>query len=116
MSHEQFKSILQRDKQFLKELFESNSVSKSKNILSFASDAELNTLIKYIHYVSSGEIKIKKNNFDAIGHRILAFIRKNFEKKSALQKVNQSLRKDKIKLLFKLVPSFSNLLAPLFVE
>ena len=91
MSHEQFKSYLQRDKLFLKELYESNSVAKSKNLLSFANDSQLTTLIKYIHFVANGEIKINKKNFD-------------------------SLRKDKIKILLKLVASFSDLLAPLFVE
>ena len=116
MSHEQFKTYLQRDKQFLKELFESNSVSKSKNLLSFASDSELSTLTKYIHFVASGEIKIKKKNFDSLGSRVFSLIRKNFEKKSALHKINQSVRKDKIKILLKLVSSFSDLLAPLFVE
>ena len=116
MSHEQFKTYLQRDKIFLKELFESNSVAKSKNLLSFASDGELATLIKYIHFVASGEIKIKKQNFDSLGNRIFALIRKHFEKKSALQKLSHSVRKDKIKILLKLVPSFSNILAPLFVE
>ena len=116
MSHEQFKNYLQRDKSFLKELFESNSVAKSKNFLSFASDSELTTLIKYIHFVASGEIKIKKKNFDSLGNRVFSLIRKNFEKKSALYKLNQSARKEKIKILFRLVPSFSNLLAPLFIE
>ena len=116
MSHEQFKNYLQRDKSFLKELFESNSVAKSKNFLSFASDSELTTLIKYIHFVASGEIKIKKKNFDSLGNRVFSLIRKIFEKKSALYKLNQSARKEKIKILIRLVPSFSNLLAPLFIE
>ena len=91
-------------------------MSKSKNLLGFASDGELTTEIKYIHLVASGEIKIKKKNFDSLGNRVFALVRKNFEKKSALHKLNQSVRKDKIKVLLKLVPSFSNLLAPLFVE
>ena len=116
MSHAQFKNYLQRDKAFLKELFESNSVSKSKNLLSFASDSELVTLIKYTHFVATGEIKIKKKNFDGLGNRVFALIRKNFEKKSAVHKLSQSVRKDKIKILFKLVASFSDLLAPLFIE
>ena len=89
MSHEQFKSYLQRDKLFLKELYESNSVAKSKNLLSFANDSQLTTLFKYIHFVASGEIKIKKKNFDSLGNRSFAVIRKNFEKLGAHQKVNQ---------------------------
>ena len=98
MSHEQFKTYLQRDKIFLKELFESNSVAKSKNLLSFASDGELATLIKYIHFVASGEIKIKKQNFDSLGNRIFALIRKHFEKKVHFK--NSATQWEKIKLKF----------------
>ena len=83
MSHEQFKSYLQRDKLFLKELYESNSVAKSKKLLSFANDSQLTTLIKYIHFVANGEIKIKKKNFDSLGNRVFALVRKNFEKKKS---------------------------------
>ena len=97
MSHEQFKSYLQRDKQFLKELFESNSVSKSKNLLSFASDSELSTLTKYIHFVASGEIKIKKKNFDSLGSLVFSLIRKNFEKKVHFTKSTSQLEKIKLK-------------------
>ena len=72
---------------FLKELFESNSVSKSKKLLSFASDSELLTLIKYTHFVASGEIKIKKKNFDGLGNRVFALIRNsaNLSEKTKLK-------------------------------
>ena len=116
MNQEQFKSLLQRDKIFLKELYESNSKAKSKNILTFATDSEINTLIKYIHFVANGIIKIKKQNFDAIGQRHLSFSRKHFESKSSLQRLNQLLRKDKIKLLLKFIPIYNHLLAPLFIQ
>ena len=115
MNKEQFKTYLQRDKTFLKELFESDSIVKSKQILTFATDAELNTLIKYLHFVSNGEIPIKKNNFEAVAKKYLNVIKKNFEKKNNLQQLLQNSRKIKLILLIKVLPSFSNVLAPLFI-
>lgn len=114
MSHEQFKQYLQRDKQFLKELYESDSIAKSKRVLNFANDNELHTLCKYLHFLSNGEIKIKKKNFDSLGVRQMAITKKNFESKKSLQKVSQLARKDKLRMLSKLIPGFNNLLAPLF--
>ena len=114
VNQEQFKSILQRDKIFLKELYESNSRAKSKNILTFATDGEITTLVKYIHFVANGIIKIKKQNFDAIGQRHLSFSRKHFESKASLHKLNQCGRKDKMKVLLKFIPIYNHLLAPLF--
>ena len=116
MNREQFKSYLQRDKNFLKELFESDSLVKSRRILNFASDSELNTLIKYFHLVCNGEIPIKKQNFDALEKKHFNVIKKNFEKKGSLQKLLQNSRKMKLLLILKLAPAFSNLLAPLFRE
>jgi len=116
MSNEQFKSQLIRDKLFLKELYESNSVSKSKNILYFATDVQIATLIKYIHLVSNGEIKIKKLNFEAIRNYHISAIKKNFEKKSKFQALLRLNRKEKIKILSKFIAAYSHLLAPLFNE
>lgn len=116
MSNEQFKSQLIRDKLFLKELYESKSTSKSKRILYFANDTEIGTLLKYLHFISNGEIKIKKANFEAIKNHQLNAIKKNFEKKSKFQTVLHLNRKEKIKILSKFISVFSHLLAPLFNE
>ena len=116
MNQEQFKAVLQRDKLFLKDLYTSNSVSKCKQLLNFASDLELNTLVKYIHFISNGHIKIKKQNFDALTKRHLNVIKKHLEKKSQTQTLVQAPRKVKLQLLFKLCTALSNLLTPLFKE
>ena len=116
MNHEHFKSLLQRDKTFLKELYESNSKAKSKNILNFATDAELNTLAKYFYFVSNGIIPIKKQNFDAIDKKNVSFVKKHFEKKAAVQRITQASRKEKLRIFSKVVVSFNHFLAPLFVE
>ena len=47
---EQMKSFLIRDKQFLLELYEGENLLKKKRLLTFANDAHLNTLLKFLHY------------------------------------------------------------------
>ena len=116
MNKEQMKSQLQRDKQFLKELYKSDSLTKSKRILTFASDAELFTLSKYLHFISNGEIHIKKENFNELGKRHISIIKQNFEKKASLSTFSQKDRKQKLQVLFKLASIFSSLLTPLFKE
>jgi hypothetical protein len=116
MSVEQFKAQLVRDKLFLKELYLSKSSSRSKRLLYFASDPEIATLLKYLHFISIGEIKIKKANFEALRSYHLNAIKKNFEKKSKFQQVLRVSRKEKIKILSKFTSGFSHLLAPLFNE
>ena len=116
MSKEQLKSALIRDKLFLKELYESNSLSKSKRILNFANDGQLVTLIKYLNLLSTGVIKIQKRFFDALEKRHLAFMKKHFEKKTQLQHLLASERKQKLKILLRLSSIFAHLLAPLFNE
>ena len=63
MNKEQLKSYLIRDKGFLKQLYEGPNPLKNKKVLTCADDSELNTLIKYLHYLSNGEIKMKKECF-----------------------------------------------------
>jgi hypothetical protein len=66
MNKENVKSCLVRDKAFLRELYESNNSQTIKKLLISASDLKLNTVIKFLHFLSNGEIKIKKQNFDAL--------------------------------------------------
>jgi hypothetical protein len=79
MNKESVKQCLIRDKSFLRELYESNNSQKTKKLLNSASDLKLNTVIKFLHFLSNGEIKIKKQNFDAI----LSLKRLHFLKKAS---------------------------------
>jgi len=110
------KSLLQRDKQFLKDLFKSDSSAKCRRILNFASDGEINTLLKYLHYMSNGEIHIKKENFEQLQKKQVALIRKKFESKKHFQEIFQQTRKQKLAILMKFTSIFSHLLTPLFHE
>jgi len=57
MNQERMKALLIRDKAFLKSLYSAQSSPSAKNILNFTSDAKLNTLVKFFHMVTNGEIK-----------------------------------------------------------
>jgi len=107
------KPLLLRDKEFLKSLYDSNSVSKRKNILYFASDAQLNTLVKFLHFVSNGEIKVRKEDFDELSKSQVQLIRKHFESKAALKRLLKD-RHQKLLNLTKLAPVFHSLLYTLF--
>lgn len=114
MNKEQMKSLLLRDKEFLKSLYESNSSSKTKNVLSFASDQKLNTLLKFIHLVANGEIKVKKEHFESLTSRHLLTIRKHIESKSSLKKILNGERQVKLQILNKLSPVLHYILYTLF--
>jgi hypothetical protein len=117
MNKEQLKSYLIRDKGFLKQLYEGPNPLKNKKVLTCADDSELNTLIKYLHYLSNGEIKMKKECFKVIqeSHK-LNFLTKGVEKKSKVQSILKSSRSTKLKFLSQLVRIYSSLLYPLFNE
>lgn len=68
MDQDTVKSQLLRDKEFLRSLYQVDDFRQSKQTIIFASDAELSTLIKFLHLVTIGEIKIRKRDFEAIVH------------------------------------------------
>ena len=113
---QRFKTLLIRDKQWLGELYLATNILQSNRILNFATDTKLDTLIRYFHFLSNGGIKIKAASFESIRKSHISFIKKHFETKSALNRILQSGREEKLKTLRKLGKSFSFLLYPLFNE
>ena len=116
MNSESFKPYLVRDKVFLNELYQSSSVPNSKRLLLFASDQKLDTLIKYLHFVSNGEIKLKKEHFDVFSKSQVTLMKKKFEKKKLVKEFLKQERKVKISILQKLTPILPQLLYALFNE
>ena len=116
MQPDRFKPLLIRDKNFLEELYQSSSRANSKRILQFAGDAKLKTLIIFLHLLSSGDIEIKKQNFEKLEKRHLTIFRSIFEKKAAYKKLLDSEREQKLKVIFKLVTVLHFLLHTLFNE
>ena len=117
MNKEVFKRHLIRDKPFLRELYEGPNQIFNNRLLMFASDIKLNTLIRFLHFLSNGEIKITHENFEIIeANKKLKLIKKNVEKKAALSQLLKSEREVKIKFLKQLSRIYSALLYCLFNE
>lgn len=85
MSEDILKAMLIRDKGFLYSLYEGPNILKNKRILLNASDSQLNTLLRYLHFVASGKIPIKKANFEKIPPSKLKLIKKQLEKSTKLE-------------------------------
>jgi hypothetical protein len=117
LNKEQVKAYLIRDKGFLKELYEGNNISSKKHRIQVSEDSELNTLIKYLHFVANGEIKIKSSNFKLIEEsKKLPLIVKTVEKKSKVLALLKGPRVEKLKFLYKCTQILAPLLYALFNE
>lgn len=116
LSKEQMKSLLIRDKNFLKQLYEGNNLVQKKRLLTFANEAHINTLLKFLHFLSNGDIKIHKDNFDKLSVQKLNLLKKNVEHKKKLNELLAADRTVKIHFLLKLTSVFSYLLDCLFNE
>jgi len=105
-----------RDKEFLRALYStSENVPKVLQILNFAEDTKLNTLIKFLHFLAKGEIPIKKDNFNAVvAQNKLKVLKKVVEKNAAVQRLLKSDRKVKLQFLKKLKNVYPHLLHCLF--
>jgi len=114
MDPERVKPFLVRDKSFLEELYLSSSNANSKRILQNSSDAKLKTLIIFLHLISSGEIRIKKQNFDKLDKKHLKVFRANFDKKASYKRLLKTERPEKLKVLNKLINVLPFLLHTLF--
>jgi len=114
MNPDQMKTLLIRDREFLKSLYES-STPKARNLLNFASDAKLNTLIKFLFMVSNGHIKIKREHFDSLSnHHHVKLFKKHLDTKAGLQRLLSAERKAKLQYLYKFSACFNELLFTLF--
>jgi hypothetical protein len=105
-----------RDKGFLKSLFTEDSVSKKKRLLNGARDSQLLTLIYFLHYLSNGEVKMKKEHFNQIEKNKISLLKKKLESKQALTSMVSGDRKHIVFFLNKLCDRFHELLYPLFNE
>ena len=117
LSRDQVKTYLIRDKGFLKSLYEGENHLMKRRILQSCDDSKLNTLIKYLHFVASGEIKIKSSNFQILHEsKILKIIVKHVEKKAKVLALLRGSRITKLQFLLKLTKVYGPLLFALFNE
>jgi len=116
LTPETFAPILHRDKAFVEELYSSQSIPNTKRLLNFASDAKLDTIVKILYFISIGEIKIKKEHFNAIPKSKIRLMTSKFAQKSKVTSLLRGDRKSKLQILQKLCGFFSELFYPLFNE
>lgn len=115
MKQETLKALLIRDKLFLKDLFEGPNPLKNNRILINATDSQLNTLLLYLHFLSTGQIKINKTNFEQLEKlKKITILKAKVEKKATLLILLNGPRADKIMFLKKLSTVMPNLLYGLF--
>lgn len=115
MNSERFKPMLVRDKIFLEELY-SSSTPQARQIVKTVSDSKLNTLIQLLHFITKGEIKIRKEDFAAMPKRIVVILRKQVESSKSTKALLNSEREVKVKFLCKLAPYFPHITYTLFNE
>lgn len=108
------RSLLLADKDFLSKLF-TNSPRKNKLTLSNADEKKLNTLIKVLHLVCNGHIKVRKQDFERIKRsKRMPFLKRTFEKKASYIHTLKLTRIEKQKLLVKLISVYKYLFHYLF--
>lgn len=90
MNDEFLKSLMIRDRGFLYSLYEAPNILKNKRILLNASDTQINTLLRYLHFVANGRIPIKKTNFEKIPQSKLRIIKKDLESLPKLRGILRS--------------------------
>lgn len=108
------RSQLLAKKDFIKRIYKGNS-RQNRRIISAAEEKNLNILIKILHLVCNGIIKIRKDHFAIIlKSRRFSILKKNFEKKNSyVESVHLNLP-EKRKLLQKFAALYSNILYFLF--
>ena len=117
MDQNLMKSLLIRDKGFLKELYLGRSTFKNKRILYTADDSQLNTLIKYLHFLACGRIQMKKEHFEIVEkHKKRKVLSAKVETEHSTNELVSANRLQKLNFLYKLLPVLSSLLYGLFNE
>ena len=112
---ETLKAYFIRDKLFLRLLFEGSNPLKNRRIILAASEGEIETLIKFLHYLANGKIKITAQNFNFLKRsRKFSYLRKTFESEKSLQHLLISDDLSKRSAVLKLGNTFQYLLFPLF--
>lgn len=116
LDRETLKSYLIRDKAFLRSLFTGSNTLKNRRLILAANEGEIDTLIKYLHYLVNGKIKISASSFQGIQKsRKLAYLRKTFESRKSFELMLTSDDRLKRSFVLKLGNNLSDLLTPLFV-
>ena len=98
------------NKTFLMELYNSNSMTSRKLLVS-ANDTQIKMLLQIIYCVTNGLIPLNKNSFQGLSlSRKTKFLSKNFGSKVSLKNALKGSRKEQHDVLFKLASAFPHIL------
>jgi hypothetical protein len=108
-----FRKELQQESQFLTELHTCSRL-KARHCLNTASTKQLRLLIKLFHHIASGDIPLKRENFEKIVRaKKSTFLHREFEREKDVQTLLASSRAKILTTLYKLQSVICFLLTPL---
>ena len=115
MERSKLRNLMLLNKNFLAELYKSPNPSITKKTLSFASNLQLRIVIHILHCLSKGWIPLKRQQFDSL-HKAkkTRYLNDQFLKKTSVNKLLRSERKDQLEVLFKFSSCFQNLFYSIF--
>lgn len=109
------KSQLVRDKEFLRQIYSGPNLIKNKRVLTSASDNELNTLLRYLFFVTNGDIQINAENFAQIKKmKKISLLHHKLSNKADFQNFINGPRMLKIDFILKLSSALPYLMYGLF--
>lgn len=109
------KTYIERDTNFLRALYECENHLTKRQILKYAEDSKINTLLKYVHFFANGEINTTAENFSKI--RQSGKLKLVYETISELEQTVVFLqfpRYTKLHFLYELLHIYTELLTPVF--
>ena len=113
----QLRTYLMRDKEFLQSIFKSKSLLETCQILRNSDYTKLNTLIKYLHFYSTGEVYLEAQTYNQILNEYSAvdnYLRRTLRDKKKTIILLKCPKATKLKFLFKLRKIYPYILYPVF--
>lgn len=103
-----------KEKEFLKSLYVGNPLS-NRSSLSFATNFQLNVLIRVLYYIVKGQIPMKRDHFEALTKsKKRGVLHSRLSKVEDLKKLIQATREEKLKFLNNFLSSYAYLLFLIF--
>lgn len=110
----QLRECMIKEKQFLKSLFVGNPLS-NRSTLSFATNFQLNVLIRVMYYVVRGQIPMKRVHFESLTKtKKRGVLNSRLSTSKSLKQLIESPREDKLKFLNNFLSCYCYLLFLIF--
>lgn len=115
MNENELRLLMIENKAFLKKIFLTKNLKTLKSLILSSSVNEIDLLLNILFCITDGRIPIKKVNFEILKKKKkIIILHKNFQSPEKFRKLLSSQLKEKITILIKFLPVYSNLLYSLF--